>query len=338
VGTIEQQIIELAKEGLGRPAILKKLEGQVTEWQVRRVLGQLRSVADNLKEEERERLSRNIRPSHFEVTSNLHPIEVKVPRNRKALPVNRKSKKVVFVGDTHAPFVDDRAVDVACQIISDEAPDVLVHLGDLVDFYSISRFAKDPTRRLLLQDELEAGAYALGQFDQTVSTKTRKILFRGNHEHRLEKYIVTNAPALAGLDRLKIPNLLGLRGLGWEYVDHDLELFPEFLIKHGEVVRQHAGYTARGEMDRSWMSGISGHTHRLALFSYMPRRAFLREEQSPFWIENGCLCTLNPEYIDGNGNWQQGFTVLHVYDDGFVPEFVHITHGRAIHKGKLYKG
>lgn len=338
MGNIEQQIIELAKEGYGRPTILKKLEGQASDWQVRTVLGKLRTVADNLDEDERERLSRNVRPSHFDVASSLQPIEVKVPRNRKAIPANRNSKKVVFVGDTHAPFADERAMDVACQIIADEAPDILVHLGDLVDFYSISRFERDPTRRLLLQDEIESGAASLGQLDQTVSSKARKILFRGNHELRLDKYIHSHAPALAGLERLKVPSLLGLKSLGWEYVDHDMELFPEFLIKHGEVVRQNAGYSARGEMDRAWMSGISGHTHRLAMYSYTPRRTFLREEQSPFWIENGCLCKLSPEYIAGNGNWQQGFTILHVFDDAFVPEFVNITHGRAIHKGKLYKG
>jgi predicted phosphodiesterase len=338
VGTIEQQIIELAKQGYGRPTILKMLEGQATDWQVRTVLGQLRSVAENLDEDEKERLSRNVRPSHFDVVTNLHPIEIKVPRNRKSIPEGRTSQKVIFVGDTHAPFEDKRAVDLACQIITDEAPDILVHLGDLVDFYSISRFEKDPNRRLLLQDELEAAAYTLGQLDQAVSTKTRKILFRGNHEVRIDKYIHGHAPALAGLDRLKIPNLLGLKSLGWEYVKHDLELFPEFLIKHGEIVRQNAGYSARGEMDRAWMSGISGHTHRLALFSYMPRRAYLKEQQSPFWIENGCLCTLAPEYMEGNGNWQQGFTILHVYDEIYVPEFVNITHGRAVHRGKLYKG
>ena len=338
MGRIEQEIIELAKQGYGRPTILKMLGDKTTDWQVRSVLGKLRSLAENLEEDEQERLARNVRPSHFEVTTSLKPVVITVPRNRKIIPENRPSKKVIFVGDTHAPFEDNQAIDVACQIIADESPDVLVHLGDLVDFYSISRFEKDPTRRLLLQDELEAGAYTLGKFDQAVSVKTRKLLFKGNHEHRLEKYINTHAPALAGLQRLQIPNLLGLGSLGWEYFDYDLELYPEFLIKHGNIVRQHAGYTARGEMDKTWMSGVSGHTHRLAMFSFTPRRAFLREEQPPFWIENGCLCRMDPDYAEGNFNWQQGFTILHVYDSGFIPEFVNIVHGRAVHSGKVYTG
>jgi len=340
VGSVEQKIIELAKQGLGRPTILKKLGDEATDWQVRAVLADLRSTVENLDEKEREVLSKNICPSNFDIVANLQPIELRLPRNRKILPTERSSTKAIFVGDTQAPFVDERAIDVTCQIISDESPDILAHLGDMVDFYSISRFDKDPTRRLLLQDEIEAGAYTLGQFDQAVPQKTRKLLFRGNHEQRLETYIKTNAPALAGLEHLQIQNLFGLKDLGWEYITQDLELFPDFLVKHGDIIRQQAGYTARGEMDRAWMSGISGHSHRQALYSYTPRRAFLHEEQAPFWVENACLCAMTQEYTRGNGNWQQGFTIIHAYDGGkiLVPEFVHIVHGRAVHKGKLYKG
>ena len=338
VGSIEAQIIDLAKQGFGRPTILKKLEGMATDWQVRTVLGKVRADTDDLEEEELDRVTRNVRPSHFEVVTTLRPLEVTVPRNRKILTTNKNSTKVIVVGDTHAPFTDDRAIDVACQIITDESPDVLVHVGDLVDFYSISRFEKDPTRRLLLQDELEAGAYTLGKFDQAVSQKTRKLLFKGNHEYRLEKYINTQAPALAGLERLQIPSLLGLDTLGWEYINHDLELFPDFLVKHGNLVRQQAGYTARGEMDRAWMSGISGHTHRQAFYSFTPRKSYLREERPPFWIENACLCDMSPDYAEGSFNWQQGFTILHVYGGEIIPEFVHIVFGKAIHRGKLYQG
>lgn len=338
MGNIEQQIIELAKQGFGRPTIFEKLEGQATDWQIRRVLAEVRASDETLTEEERKRVGYNVRPSNFDVVSSLKPLEVVVPRNRKIVPESRKAKKVIFVSDTHAPFEDQTAIDIACQIIADEQPDILVHLGDLVDFYSISKYEKDPTRRILLQDELEAAARVLGKFDQSVSKSARKIFVPGNHEERLSKYIKHNAPALAGVPHLQLNNLLGLENLGWEYIEHDLELFPEFLIKHGDLVRQNSGYSARGEIDRSWMSGISGHTHRLALYTYTPKLRHLRTQQPAFWVENGCLCTLDPEWMADSPNWQQGFTILHFYDHEIIPEFVHIVFGKAIHRGKLYKG
>ena len=50
------------------------------------------------------------------------------------------------------------------------------------------------------------------------------------------------------------------------------------------------------------ISGISGHTHRLAPYKksgYTPR----------VWWEQGCLCRLDPDYIIGKPNWEQGVMV-----------------------------
>jgi hypothetical protein len=29
--------------------------------------------------------------------------------------------------------------------------------------------------------------------------------------------------------------------------------------------------------------------------------------RSLYWVESGCLCTLNPDFIKGVADWQQGF-------------------------------
>ena len=55
VGSIEAQVIDLAKQGFGRPTIVEKLDGEVTDWQVRTILAQLRTFSDGLQEEEKER-------------------------------------------------------------------------------------------------------------------------------------------------------------------------------------------------------------------------------------------------------------------------------------------
>ena len=53
------------------------------------------------------------------------------------------------------------------------------------------------------------------------------------------------------------------------------------------------------------MSGASGHTRRLAKFiTRKARRKF-------FWLETGCLCDLNPEYVQ-DPDWCQGFAEIRI--------------------------
>ena len=52
--------------------------------------------------------------------------------------------KIIFPTDEHHPFCDWNALAVAYQIAEDYKPEVRFAGSDGVDFYSISRFDKDP--------------------------------------------------------------------------------------------------------------------------------------------------------------------------------------------------
>lgn len=336
--TLEDKIRDLALLGHGRPTIMERLP-DATEWKVRKVIGEIKKDLKKgiLKPEQALAIRKN--STNAQIISDLRPIVLKVPKNKKPIIKKTAFTTVAFVGDTHGRFVDDQALNIACSIISEANIDILVHLGDVGDFYSVSKYIKNPARRLQLQDDVEEAAIILGRLDQAVSEDTRKILIEGNHEVRIKRYIESNAPALATIEDLQVKRLLGLDSIGWEYIDHDIELFPEFLVKHGNRVAQHSGYTARAELQAAWMSGISGHTHRLALHEFTSRRNFIRGERPSFWIENGCLCENEMEYTAGNGNWQQGFTIIKFDKHGNpVPEFIHIWNGMAIYNSKVYTG
>jgi len=338
----ERQIMiaELVSQGHGRPTILEMVDG-TTEWEVRKTIKAIKNgtlEVPGLSAETKKSANKNVRKTAVEIISDLRPLNLKVPSPPK---VNKKKNDlltVAFVGDTHGQFVDEKAFGVACEIISDVNPDILVHLGDLGDFYSVSRFDKNPNRKMVLQEDLKHAGRLLGMLNQTVSEDTRKVLVEGNHENRLDRYITHNAPALAGLPHLKMERLLDLDNLGWEYVTHDLELVDNFLIKHGNSVRSKAAYTAKAEMEAAWMSGVSGHTHRAAVYSYTPRKSFLSKKRSPIWIENGCLCQMEAEYIKGNANWQQAFSIVRFDKYGAIPEVVYILNGMAVYNGKTYRG
>lgn len=55
------------------------------------------------------------------------------------------------------------------------------------------------------------------------------------------------------------------------------------------------------------------------------------------WVENGCLCSLNPEYIIGMPNWQQGLTIGYWVADNhrFVVEQLPIIEGKIFYQGRM---
>lgn len=250
-------------------------------------------------------------------------------------------KSAIVVSDIHAPYQDNKAVQIAQNITEELQPDIFVANGDIVDGYPISRFLKDPTRIEGLQEELDTAKRILEGF-KNASPKTKRYMTEGNHEARLHKTIATmDGPAreLARLENFQEAmswrSLLNLGPLGYKWVGESdqpaTDIIPHFLVKHGSVVRKFSGYTAKGEYDNYHRSGTSGHTHRLS--HYFQTNLGVTHQ----WVETGCLCSLQPDYIR-YPNWQQGFAVFTWYGKSLPHvELVHIQNGRAIFRGKVFR-
>ena len=239
-------------------------------------------------------------------------------------------ERSLFISDVHIPFEDVSAVKIIYNFVGWFKPNYLFLLGDICDFYAISKFDKDPQRANKLQEELTKTSKFLGKLRNLTDAKI--IYFEGNHEARLTKYLWQH-PEIAGLNAVKIENLLGLTEANIEYVT-TLEEFDyhSFQIEHGDIIRKHSGYTARGQIEKRGVSGISGHTHRLGTH-------YLTNMGGDFiWLENGCLCNRNPEYVK-RPNWQNGFSVgwFKLKDNRFAIEQVCITGDKAVYAGKEFK-
>lgn len=151
--------------------------------------------------------------------------------------------------------------------------------------------------------------YCLTTSNGTLVTRhSGKVAITGNC--RLEKYIYDKAPEIASIVE-NFYELLKCKDIEVQGC-HKVIFNNEFICKHGSIVSQKAGQTAIKEMERSYTSGATGHTHRL--IKYITRKA----EKKFVWLETGCLCTMKPEYML-EPDWQQGFALV---------EFK---------KGKLYK-
>ena len=205
--------------------------------------------------------------------------------------------KFIALGDIHFPFHSPSVLDETLDFIVSYKPKYIILLGDIVDCYSLSRFDKDPRRILSLQKEFDLANEFLTKL-RNLLPKSNIIYIEGNHEKRLQKYLDSH-PEISSLRSLNIPLLLGLDALDIPYVKNFT--LGDMYFYHGEIVRKYAGQSARGEMDKNDISGCSGHTHRL---SHYFRTTTHRDLQ---WLEAGCLCILEPVYLDTKPDWQNGF-------------------------------
>jgi hypothetical protein len=213
--------------------------------------------------------------------------------------------RIAKLNDWHIPYHDKRALNVAFNFVEETKPEIII-IDEIVDFYALSKFSKDPRRRLELQEELDMAQEWLWRLRRRFPNTEIKML-ESNHDRRLMRYLSSQAPEVAYLRCLDFSHLLGLDGTKISYSPHFVH--KRVLFKHGDIVRRDSAATAKAEFMREGCSGCSGHTHRAGVF-YQTLRGGKYS-----WVECGCLCTLKPDYVEGITNWQHGVGLFTFDDD-----------------------
>ncbi len=236
------------------------------------------------------------------------------------------------LGDAHSPYQDDHIIELIEEFLQDYRPGYVIYNGDMIDFYQVSTFSKDPARLPQLQTDINITVNMLRR-QRAILPDALMFYIEGTHENRWVKYLQDKAPALAKLDGTAVPAMLGLRELDITYVPFERGLLVNgtFLILHGDLISKHSSYTAKMQFEAHGGSGMCNHTHRGGSFYKRDRVG------THGWWENFCLCTLQPDWMQ-NPNWQQGFSVVYFQDDGrFWVEQIPIIEGKFIYGGKLYE-
>lgn len=244
----------------------------------------------------------------------------------------KKYKKVLFISDIHCPYQDDQALNAMYNFMDWWIPDEVFILGDLVDFYAISRFSREPERALKLQEELDTAVEVLKDIRKH-SGKVKITFIRGNHCDRLKKYLWTNAQELDCLRAIRLERLLEFDRFNITYNDKSQMKYRGVMIKHGNIVRKFAGYTAKAEFEKNGLSGVSAHSHRQSVYRQT------NELDDFVWVEAGCLCQLDADYLEGcRANWQQGFAIGYFKENSnrYLIETVPIINKRAMYGGKEF--
>ena len=225
----------------------------------------------------------------------------------------KRYERIVIKPDTHVPHHDPRAFSLFLKIISDLKPTRLIDLGDAVSFDSISHWPKAQAEPDILAEKL--GFVQCYKDIRSAVGKACKFQFiEGNHEYRLRNYMYGSARELSSLECLRLQNLLEFKELGIDGPHDRIELCGSRLVAvHGwPIIRRWPGMAANEWMTREGRSGVSGHTHTLAIVG---RR---RYDGAIVWAESGFLGRMDQPYLRGqHANWSHGFVWLDVTDNDF---------------------
>jgi predicted phosphodiesterase len=246
------------------------------------------------------------------------------------IDLGTKDVTIAVINDLHIPFHDPEIIEAVEEFLEKIQPDSLFYNGDMMDFYQISDFEKDPSRVPLMQKEVDLVTQMLDRHEELMPN-TKRWFITGNHERRLQRFLWTRATALSSLRCLTLDSLFGLRGRGISLVDFEQGVIinDSFLILHGDITSINSGYTAKRLYEKHGGCGMAGHCHRAG--SYYKRDRF----GTWGWWENGCLCNLNPDWIQ-NPNWTQGFSLIHFKGDRFWVEQIPIVNGTFLYGGTMY--
>lgn len=168
-------------------------------------------------------------------------------------------KRVLFIPDCHIPYHDQRMWKLLLKVIAEFQPSNLVILGDFADFYAISDHDKNPNRVRQLEAEVSAVNRALDELD-SFGFVSSKVFIKGNHEFRLERYLMRRAPELFNM--VNTTQLFNLEVRGWttiEYMD-DIRIGKLYVTHDTGRCGKYAHIQSQADYETNV---VIGHTHQI---------------------------------------------------------------------------
>jgi len=220
-------------------------------------------------------------------------------------------KKILILSDIHFPYHDEDALRIAVMKGVSENVDCVLLNGDILDFYQLSDFSKDPSKPKM-KTELEQGRWFMKALRETFPKAP--IYYKiGNHEARLERWLRLKAPEWLDTEEFQINVLL-------KFGEHKIQLIDSHtIIQAGSLTILHGHeYKGAGTVNparnlylKTKVSAICGHYHRKSEFLTKN----VNEIISGCWT-TGCLCELNPEYMPKGNDWVHGFAIVEMLKEG----------------------
>ena len=234
--------------------------------------------------------------------------------------------RLLVLSDVHLPYHNVEAVTLAMQYGKDNNVNGIMLNGDILDFYGLSSFEKDPRKRRF-SAELEMGREFLRVLRKEFEGVP--IYYKlGNHEDRYERFLRIKAPELLDIQEFRLDILLKFGELGVQLIDEmRIVQFGRLNIMHGHEFGRSVFSPvnpARGAYMRAKENCIIGHHHQTSSHAEPTMNGKVVNTWS-----TGCLCELHPAYMPIN-KWNRGFAYVEREDDGDFTVYNH-----TIIKGKV---
>jgi predicted phosphodiesterase len=170
---------------------------------------------------------------------------------------------VAVMSDIHVPYHHRASLDEAINYYLQKGIDAIFLNGDVLDFYMLSKFQPDPTKRSI-RDEIEAYKEFIRELKRVFPGV--KIYHKlGNHEERYEKYLISHCAELLELDVMKFESILGTEELGVELIkDQRIVYIGKLPVLHGHEVNLKSAIVnpARSLFLKTYKSSMCGHLHK----------------------------------------------------------------------------
>lgn len=269
-----------------------------------------------------------------EVTPYLNKHEVKLS--------NKRFKTVIVGSDFHDIDCDEFILGVFIDTCKRLQPDVIVLNGDLFDCYDASKYDKD-VRQLKIVERFEYVKKNIFKPLRDSCPNSQIDFILGNHEWRIVNIISAKTPNFRvllsdvmgislkdvfGVDEFKINLISKMNFSAFSMAERNNELKKNYRIYYNCFVVGHFKDLGYG------MSGTSGHCHRPSTETFTNIKM-----GKCFWVETGCICFTDAEYIDHRDKWGNSFLIAHIdtKEERVNPEHIIISGNNVVVHGVRYE-
>lgn len=278
--------------------------GDLFENDLEKIRGRVRYVIGQKGKHSRES---NGDPSLFRDSGS-----VKMPKTwiRKTKDYHLDPGLWLIMSDIHVPFHEIAPIEAAVQYGQANKVDGILFNGDIQDCAAVS-YWKQAKR------DFNAEVEAVVDFFDWMRQEfpTQKFVYKpGNHEYRLPRYYLSNAPELVETPLAAMETLIGFEERKIEFLDYFQKVRAGLLpIIHGHEMPfiSKAVNAARGLFNRAKSFSLCSHCHTTSEHTAKT----INGDLMTCWSV-GCMCDLEPEYSSLGNDWNWGFALVNVEKSG----------------------
>jgi predicted phosphodiesterase len=237
-----------------------------------------------------------------------------------------QANRVLIMSDIHLPYHCVQSLTAAIEMGVKMNVDAILLNGDTLDFFSLSRFAKDPKARSFAEE--------LKMFEEFMKVlkntfQKAQIYFKyGNHEERYNHYLWMKAGELEGVNEFKIDEIIQRRAPGVVIIgDKRIIKMGDLNVIHGHEFGGNIFSPvniARGLFLKAKVAAMQGHNHQTSEHTERDMNGRITTTYSL-----GCLCQLSPAYLPLN-KWNNGAAIVEMQGNDFNVTNFRINEGKIM--------